>query len=299
MKRAMATFLAVVVVPYLVLVAAAWLFQRRLTYLPSHDVPTPAEVGLSRVDAVAFPTSDGLTLAAWFVPVAGPRATVIVFNGNAGHRAYRAPLAVALARHGIQTLLFDYRGYGGNAGVASEAGLARDARAAVDYLLTRRDVDPNRVVYFGESLGGSVAVELAVERPPRALVVRSAFSSLADVARYHYPFLPVRWLLKERHPTVELIRRVSCPTLVIAGDADTIVPVSQTRQVYDAAAGPKRLVIIEGADHNDFDLLAGETLVKAVAEFVNAVDGGKTSGVVSAENRGGKPHPRSSLELLK
>jgi uncharacterized protein len=268
MKRTMATLLAVVIVPYLVLVTAAWLFQRRLTYLPSHDVPLPATVGLARAEAVSFPTSDGLTLAGWFVPVAEPRATVIVFNGNAGHRAYRAPLAAALARRGLQTLLFDYRGYGGNAGTPSESGVARDARAALDYLLTRQDVDRNRIVYFGESLGGSVAVELAVERPPRALVVRSAFSSLADVASYHYPFLPVRWILKERHPTAELIRRVTCPTLVITGDRDSIVPVAQTRQVYEAAGGPKRLVTIEGADHNDFDLLAGEKLVGAVVELL-------------------------------
>jgi fermentation-respiration switch protein FrsA (DUF1100 family) len=268
MKRIMATLLAVVVVPYLALVAAAWLFQRHLTYLPAHDVPAPAAVGLSRVEAVSFPTADGLSLAGWFVTVAEPRATLIVFNGNAGHRAYRAPLAAALARHRIQTLLFDYRGYGGNAGTPSEAGLARDARAALDYLLSRQDVDRNRLVYFGESLGGSVAVELAAERAPRALIVRSAFSSLADVARHHYPFLPVRWLLRERHATVELIRRVTCPTLVISGDTDSIVPVAQTRQVYEAAAGPKQLVTIAG-DHNDFDLLAGEKLVEAVIAFLD------------------------------
>jgi fermentation-respiration switch protein FrsA (DUF1100 family) len=110
-------------------------------------------------------------------------------------------------------------------------------------------------------------VELAAERAPRALIVRSAFSSLADVARHHYPFLPVRWLLRERHETVELIRRVNCPTLVISGDKDSIVPVAQTRQVYEAAAGPKHFVTI-AADHNDFELLAGEKLIEAVSKFV-------------------------------
>jgi fermentation-respiration switch protein FrsA (DUF1100 family) len=272
MKHRMATIVAVVIVPYLVLVAAAWVFQRRLIYLPTHDVPSPAVVGLPQAEEVTFPASDGVTLNGWFVPAAGVASsfTVIVFNGNAGNRAYRAHLAAALGRHGIRTLLFDYRGYGGNGGTPTEDGLARDARAALDYAASRPDVDPARIAYFGESLGSSVAVRLAVDRPPRALVLRSPFASLADVARHHYAFLPVRWLLRERHDTVAMIRRVSCPTLVVTGDADSIVPVAQTRQVYDAAPDPKRLLIIDGADHNDFDLVAGETLINGLIGFLES-----------------------------
>lgn len=283
MKHRMATIVAVVIVPYLALVAAAWLFQRRLIYLPSHDVPPPAIVGLSQAEDVTFPSRDGVTLKGWFVPAASPATslTVIVFNGNGGNRAYRAPLAAAFARRGIRTLLFDYRGYGGSSGTPTEDGLALDAQAALDYLISRPGVDSGQLVYFGESLGGSVAVRLAVDRPPRALVLRSPFASLADVARHHYPFLPVRWLLRERHETARLIQRVSAPTLVITSDDDSIVPVSQTRQVYEAAREPKTLLTIEGADHNDFDLLAGQRLIDAVLEFLRD----KTSGVISAEDR--------------
>jgi fermentation-respiration switch protein FrsA (DUF1100 family) len=272
MKHRMATIVAVVIVPYLALVAAAWVFQRRLIYLPAHDVPAPVAVGLPQAAEVTFPTSDGVTLNGWFVPAAGSASpfTVIVFNGNGGNRAYRAPLASALARRGMRTLLFDYRGYGGNSGAATEEGLALDARAAADYVASRPDVDPGSIVYFGESLGGSVAVRLAVDRRPRAMVLRSPFASLEAVARHHYPFLPVRWLLRERHDTTALIRRVTCPTLVITSDHDSIVPVSHTKAVYEAAPEPKRLLTIPGTDHNDFDLLAGERMIDVMIEFLRA-----------------------------
>jgi fermentation-respiration switch protein FrsA (DUF1100 family) len=270
MKHRMATIVAVVIVPYLALVAAAWVFQRRLIYLPTHDVPAPAVVGLPQAAEITFPTSDGVTLNGWFVPAASPATafTVIVFNGNGGNRAYRAALASALARRGMRILLFDYRGYGGNSGAATEEGLALDARAAADYVASRPDVDPDGIVYFGESLGGSVAVRLAVDRRPRAMVLRSPFASLGAVARHHYPFLPVRWLLRERHETAALIRRVSCPTLVITSNEDSIVPVTQTKEVYDAAPEPKRLLTIANADHNDFEMLAGEKIINVLIEFL-------------------------------
>src|SRR5262245_36483533 len=120
-------------------------------------------MNLARAESIAFTTEDRLSRAGWFVPPAAARAghTVIVFNGNAGNRAYRAPFAAALAQHGIATLLFDYRGFGGNRGSPSEEGLSRDARAALDYVASRPDVDRDRIVYFGESLGAGVAIRLA------------------------------------------------------------------------------------------------------------------------------------------
>ncbi len=153
----------------------------------------------------------------------------------------RAALAVALNRMGLSVLLFDYRGYGGNPGRPSEEGLAADARAAQAWLAAQPEVDPDRIAYFGESLGAAVAVGLAVQRPPAALVLRSPFTSLADVGAVHYPWLPVRRLLLDRYPSIERIASVHAPLLVIAGDRDDIVPLSLSRRLYDAAAEPKRL----------------------------------------------------------
>ena len=165
----------------------------------------------------------------------GPRNTVLVFNGNAGNRAFRVTLATALVRRGFQVLLFDYRGFGENPGSATERGLAQDARAARAFLAGRRDVDATRMIYFGESLGTAVAVELATEHPPAVLILRSPFTSMADVGQYHYPWLPVRALIRDRYDTLERMYRVKSPLLVIAGERDRIVPFDQSRRVYDAS----------------------------------------------------------------
>jgi fermentation-respiration switch protein FrsA (DUF1100 family) len=203
----------------LVLAALAWLFQRRLIYLPTPGKVPPAPIVLHAGQDVAFDTADGLRLAGWFVPAAAGqgRATVLVLSGNAGNRAARAPLAAKLSRAGLSVLLVDYRGYGGNPGSPSESGLLADARAARAYLAARGDVDPARLVYFGESLGAAVAVRLALEWPPMALVLRSPFTSLADVGRVHYPFLPVRLLLRDRYASIEQVGGLRCPVLVVAG----------------------------------------------------------------------------------
>lgn len=261
--------LAVLVVVALGL-ALIWVGQRRLIYFPSREAPTSAGYGLPGAESVAFPTDDRLTLHGWFLRPTGPSLgwTVIVFNGNAGHRGYRAPLAAALAERGIATLLFDYRGYGGNRGSPSEAGLRLDARAARAYVTSRPDVDPDRLVYFGESLGAAVAVGLAAERPPAAMILRSPFTSLADVGRHHYPWLPVRLLLRDRYPSMELIAGVRCPVLIVTGDRDAIIPAAQSERLYRAVASPKRFVLIPGADHNDEELLAGPRLLAEVMDFL-------------------------------
>jgi fermentation-respiration switch protein FrsA (DUF1100 family) len=251
--------------------ALLWALQRRLMYFPTSDVPTPAELGLSGVEPVVFDTEDGLRLAGWLfaAPESPSPVTVLVFNGNAGNRAHRSPLAAALRRHGFQVLLFDYRGYGGNPGAPSEDGLAADARAARAYLVERPDVDAGRLVYFGESLGTALAVELAADRPPAALILRSPFTSMVDVASHHYPALPVDRLLRDRYMAVDRIARVPAPLLVIAGGRDQIVPVEYSRRLYDAAPGAKTLLVLPDADHNDYELLAGDEMIRAIVAFLH------------------------------
>lgn len=250
----------------LALAALIWTLQRRLIYFPFGQVPDPAAMGLTDVAAATFATDDGLALRGWLVGSPGTASvTVIVFNGNAGNRAFRAPLARALARHGMAVLLFDYRGFGGNSGVASEGGLRADARAARDYVVK---LGARRLVYLGESLGAAVATELAAEHSPAALILRSPFTSLADVGQVHYRFLPVRWLLRDRFPTIDRIRDVRAPLLIIAGDRDRIVPVSHSRRVFEQANEPKKLLIILGADHNDDVLLAGREMIEQIVTFV-------------------------------
>jgi fermentation-respiration switch protein FrsA (DUF1100 family) len=255
-------------------VGVVWTQQRRLIYFPFGAVPDPGTVGVDGLTPVSFPTADGLTLNGWFVTrTETPDFTVIVFNGNAGNRAFRAPLADAFARANMAALLLDYRGFGGNPGSPSEAGLGMDARAARQYVLGRPGVDRDRLVYFGESLGTAVATELAVEHPPAALILRSPFTSLTDIGREHYPMLPVGWLLRDRYDTIERIAHIRVPILIIAGDRDHIVPIAQTRRLYDAAHDPKSLLIIDGADHNDEALVEGREMMDRVVRFLRELPG--------------------------
>jgi fermentation-respiration switch protein FrsA (DUF1100 family) len=137
------------------------------------------------------------------------------------------------------------------------------------YLVGRGEVDPARIAYFGESLGAAVAVALAVEVQPAALILRSPFTSLADVGRVHYGWLPIiDGLLRDRFASIERIAQVRCPVLVITGDRDTIVPAEQSRRLYAAASEPKRFVLIDGAGHNDFELLAGQRLLDELKRFL-------------------------------
>ena len=252
------------------ILAFVWTLQRQLIYFPTAAVPRPGEIGLTGVEPVTFPTADGLVLSGWFFTSAGrlPRLTVLVLSGNAGNRAHRAPLAAACRRHGLQVLLIDYRGYGGNPGAPSEKGLTEDAKAARAYLVGRADVDRSRLVYYGESLGTAVAVSLAVAHPPAALILRSPFTSMVDLGQHHYPLLPVRLLLRDRFEAIDQIHTIRVPLLVIAGGNDRIVPVESSRRLYDAAMTPKSFVVLPDADHNDYELLAGDEMIEAIVHFL-------------------------------
>jgi uncharacterized protein len=265
----------VVAVILALVVVLAWALQRRLIYLPVPASVSPVAQVLPGAREVMLETSDGLRLGGWLVPPAEPGRglAVMVANGNAGNRSLRAPLARRLAGEGLSVLLFDYRGYGGNPGSPTEAGLARDARAAYRFLTGEAGVAPGRLLYLGESLGAAVVTELATEHPPAGLVLRSPFADLASVGRVHYPFLPVRTLLRDRFPVRDQIARVAVPTTVVLGTRDSIVPPDQSRAVAEAAPGLTRLVEVEGADHNDPALLDGEELIAAVVELADRARG--------------------------
>lgn len=272
-----------------------WIGQRRLVYFPSQVVPAAPPAG---VGEVTLTTEDGLELAAWFVPpdheASRPDAAlgeaddegsdavedptvdtdaeaaddvVIMFHGNGGNRVGRLPLARSLAARGHAVLLVDYRGYGGNPGKPSAAGLALDARAARNWVIQQPGIDDDRIAYFGESLGAAVAIELAVDHPPAAMVLRSPFTSLADVARTHYPIVP-SVMLRDRWPSLDRIRELDVPILVVAGSDDRIVPTEQSERIATAAGGPSELLVIDGAGHNDLALLDGETVLTAIDHFL-------------------------------
>jgi uncharacterized protein len=257
-----------------VLLAGMWAFQRSLIYYPSRGPVPHAEEVIDGARDVILETSDGLHLGAWFVPARAPAHgfTLLVANGNAGDRSLRSPLAEALAEEGFAVLLFDYRGFGGNPGHPSEEGLARDARAAYRFLI-EEGIPADQLLYYGESLGAAVVTELATEHPPAGLVLRSPFTDLATVGQIHYPYLPVRALLRDRYPVVEHISRLNVPTTVVYGTRDSIVPPEQSRAVAEAAEDGTTIVEVKGAGHNDLALLNGRELIAAILGLATRIGG--------------------------
>lgn len=238
-----------------------------LLYFPSRTlVGTPADAGLTYED-VELATDDGQRLHGWWVPRrAAARAHVLLCHGNAGNISDRIVHAEVLTAAGFDVLLFDPRGYGASSGRPDEAGMYRDARAARNWLVSRPGVDPARVLYLGESLGGAVALELALAHPPAGLVLLSAFTSVRDMARLHYRAVPPA-LVPDAYPSLRRIANLRAPLLVLHGEDDMIVPVEHGRALFDAAPGPKRLRVVRGVGHNDIVSRAGARLADEIAAW--------------------------------
>jgi fermentation-respiration switch protein FrsA (DUF1100 family) len=253
--------------------AMLWALQRQLIYFPDRTPVPPAGDVIAGARDVTLHTADGLELGAWFVPATGDDDTgmaVLVAPGNGGNRAGRAEFAEELRRLGLAVLLMDYRGYGGNPGSPSQDGLAADADAAAG-ALKELGYPPQRTVYFGESLGSGVVAALQVRHPPRGIVLRSPFTELADVGAHHYPWLPVRALLRDRFPVVEHLATSDVPITVIYGDRDSVVPAVLSARVADQAPSLAERVVITGADHND-PVMFGPRVADAVARLAHGVD---------------------------
>jgi uncharacterized protein len=212
-------------------------------------------------------TEDGERLRAWWVPArAEVLGHVLLCHGNGGNIGDRVPNLSLLTAAGFDVLAFDYRGYGRSSGRPSERGTGLDARAARAALLRRDGVDPERVIYLGESLGGAVALALALEHPPAGLVLQSAFTSVRDIARFHYPFLPAA-LVPDAYPSLRLIPALRAPLLVLHGDRDDIVPLMHGEELFEAAPDPKRLEVLPDVGHNDLIARAGRLWIAAIADW--------------------------------
>ena len=222
-----------------------------LLYLPARTIAqTPAAAGLRFTD-VAFRAADGERLHGWWVPASRPViGHVLLVHGNAGNVGDRVPHLALLSAAGFDVLAFDPPGYGRSGGRPSELGTHRDARAARDALLLQQGVEAGRVLYLGESLGGAIALALALELPPAGLILQSTFTSVRDMARRHYPFLP-RALVPDAYPSRRRIPRLRAPLLVLHGARDDIVPLMHGEELYEAAPEPKRIVVFPDAGHND------------------------------------------------
>ncbi|RLV56767.1 alpha/beta hydrolase [Aeromicrobium phragmitis] len=251
--RRSARVAGVVVVIGGLFVGLLWAIQRSLIYLPDTTPVGPADAVMPGARDLTLTTSDGLDLTAWLIPPvadADRDIAVLYASGNGGNRAGRVTIAGELAERGFTVLLLDYRGYGGNPGSPSEEGLAADAVAAVD-ALEAEGFEPARTIYFGESIGTGVVARLQSTRPPAGVLLRSPFPEFTDVAAHHYPFVPVRLLLRDRFASIDHLRGSDVPVCVVYGTTDTIVPPDLSRRVAAQTGNLVDEVPLEGVGHND------------------------------------------------
>jgi fermentation-respiration switch protein FrsA (DUF1100 family) len=273
----MGSLLAALALAYAAVVALVYFFQSHLVYFPHIGraiAATPKAYGLP-FEAVTIATADGERIAGWWVPVAQPGGTVLVFHGNAGNISHRLDYLAMFNGLGHAVLIVDYRGYGESTGTPSEEGTYRDAEAAWRWLTQVRGTAPGDIVVFGESLGGAVAAWLAARvPPPRAVVLASTFTSVPDLGAQVYPFLPVRLISRFGYDTIGAVRAIKAPLLIAHSREDDIIPYSHGRALFEAAAGPRQFLELAGG-HNDGFIFARQEWVAQLGAFLERAAAGR------------------------
>ncbi|MBE2224894.1 MAG: alpha/beta hydrolase [Anaerolineae bacterium] len=210
---------------------------------------TPADLGLS-YEAVSIKTGDNLLLSAWYFPANNPTHILMYCHGNAGDIRDWSYAMPPFLEMGCSVLLFDYRGYGQSQGKPSESGLYLDGESVWGWVEEKAEEEGITAVILGKSLGSAIAIHVASQTPPGSLILDSAFTSMREIALTVTPWLPDA-MLPELYESLKIAPKLTCPTLVIHGRNDTLVPLAHGQALYNAMTCPKTLTIIDGADHNN------------------------------------------------
>jgi fermentation-respiration switch protein FrsA (DUF1100 family) len=255
---------------YVLLLIAAYVFQSRLVFFPARQMAgDPGDVGLEFED-VWLPSGSGKRIHGWFVPAKVPRATLLFFHGNAGNISHRLESIKQFVDLQLSVLIIDYHGYGQSEGKPSERATYQDSRAAWDYLVGERGLRPRDIVLFGRSLGGAVAIELATEVEPLALIVESCFTSAVDMGTKVYPWLPIRLVRRIHYNSLSRVRDVAVPKLFIHSFDDKVVPFGMGKRLYSRAPRPKQFLKIRGG-HNDGFMVSAPLYGETIDNFLRAV----------------------------
>lgn len=250
---------------YAIILSIVFIFQRNFIYYPQFTKNKNYDALMPQLQLVKLKTSDDLTLDAWYKKAKDNMPTIVAFHGNAGLLTSKdAPLKKFLDE-GYGLFIMLHRGYGPNPGKPTEQGLYLDARSAISFLRKQGVMTPCMVLY-GASLGGAVAVQLASETQVGALILFAPFTSMVDVGKKHYPFLPVKWLLLDRYDNLTKIKKIHAPILMIHGENDRIVPVLLGRRLFEAANMPKELLFLENSGHDDIYFMQTS---RSVIDFLN------------------------------
>ncbi len=246
-----------------------YLFQPKFVYFPLSEIDyTPDMAGLAYED-IYFTTEDNVELNAWFIPVAGAKKTLLFFHGNGGNISHRLDSLKIFHELGLSVFIIDYRGYGQSQGTTSEQGTYRDAEAAWRYLTESRSISDKDIIVFGRSMGAGVATWLAIQHTPNLLILESAFTSVADMAKHYYPYLPTHLLTRIKYASIDRIENIQCPILFSHSQTDEIVPFELGVQLFEQAREPKMFMQLKGG-HNDGFIVTGRSYVNGIKEFMNS-----------------------------
>ncbi|MBF0625304.1 MAG: alpha/beta hydrolase [Magnetococcales bacterium] len=250
---------------YLLMTLLLYLSQNQQVFHPTR-VREGHPAGWGLIHEPVMLDSAGIPIRAWWLPGAPERPVVLFFHGNACNISQLEGQARLFHAMGWSSLLVDYRGYGESGGEASEAGTYEDALSAWNHLTGTRTIDPGRIILYGHSLGGGVAVWLAGRTTPRGVILEGTFTSIADRAAELYPWLPVRWLARIHYDNVAGLARVQAPLLIIHSREDRVVPFHHGQRLFDAAGGRKWFLPILG-DHNSALVDLGEAAREVLVRF--------------------------------
>lgn len=255
------------VIAYVGLVVLIDVFQSRMVYQPVRELQmNPGSIGLVYED-VTFETDDEILLTGWFIPEKTAEKTVLFCHGNGGNISHRLDSIRIFHELGLNTFIFDYRGYGRSAGKPTEKGTYKDADAAWRYLVDARGVLPRNIIVFGRSLGGSLAAWVAANHSPGALILESSFISIPELGASLYPWLPVRMLSRFKYDTLSRLKEIRCPVLVVHSRDDELIPFDHGQALFDAAREPKDFLVIEGS-HNEGFLLSERSYKAGLMAFL-------------------------------
>lgn len=262
----MLRLLVILLVVYALVAAMLYIFQRKLMYFPEKAELLPQIFGLNGFERVIFATQDNLTVTGFYRPPEGDKKTIVYFHGNAGHIGYRASKLTAFAKRGFGVMAVSYRGYGDSFGSPSEAGIYSDARASIDYLLAIKNLIQDQLVFYGESLGSGVAIQMATEYEPALIVLEAPYTSVVARAQEIYRIFPARFILKDRFDSVSKLPKLKAPLLVFQGEKDVVIPPHHARALLDTYKLRKKGVFYPDIDHVSF---APEILAEEIEAFLD------------------------------
>ena len=257
---------------YFGLIFIVYVSQRSLMYNPGKTVSGPEAHNLPEMKNLALTTADGLVIQSWYAEPQKGQLILIFFHGNSGSIADRADKVRPYLNAGLGVILAGYRGFGGNPGSPTEAGLYKDASSILNYLLDNK-IRPEQWVIYGESLGAGVATEMAyrysLQNTPVGLVILEApFTSMGDAAAFHYPLLPARYLVRDKYSSISKIGNINAPLLIFHGRQDETVPQKLGKELFKAAHEPKLSLWIDEAGHNDlYDFGVGPQILNFIDQY--------------------------------